>query len=210
MGITAAVVKKDPQRHMGHSYIESLALFGRELIKNPGPIGAAVPSSPALARSMARMVRGAGEGYVVELGAGTGSITEGLIRDGIAPERIIAVEYSPEMAQHLRRRFPGIAVVQGDACSLNHLLRQNFGTQDSPPIAAVVSSLPLRSLPKRKVARLFLEVRRLLAQGGRFIQFTYAVHRPTRFPQCFRRTATSMVWANVPPARVECYAVTSP
>jgi phosphatidylethanolamine/phosphatidyl-N-methylethanolamine N-methyltransferase len=195
---------------MGHSYIESLALFGRELIKNPGPIGAAVPSSPALARGMARMVHGAADGYVVELGAGTGAITEGLIREGVCPERLMAVEYSPEMAKLLRRRFPLITVLQGDACNLNHLLRQSFGHREPPPIAAVVSSLPLRSLPKRKVARLFLEVRRLLANGGHFIQFTYAVHRSTRFPQCFKLIESSLVWANLPPARVESYAVQPP
>jgi phospholipid N-methyltransferase len=191
---------------MGHSYIESLALFGRELIKNPGPIGAAVPSSPALARGMARMVQGAESGYVVELGAGTGSITAGLIQQGVPPERLLAVEYSTDMAKLLRRRFPKIRVLQGDACNLNHLLKQSFG-EETPAIAAVVSSLPLRSLPKRKVARLFLEVRRLLSGGGHFIQFTYAVHRSTRFPQCFELIGSSIVWANLPPARVESYAV---
>jgi phosphatidylethanolamine/phosphatidyl-N-methylethanolamine N-methyltransferase len=191
---------------MGHSYIESLALFGRELIKNPGPIGAAIPSSPALARGMARMVEGADSGYVVELGAGTGAITKGLVEGGISPERLLAVEYSPDMAKLLRRRFPKIRVLQGDACNLNHLLRQTFGAE-IPPIAAVVSSLPLRSLPQRKVARLFLEVRRLLTHSGHFVQFTYAVHRTTRFPQCFQLIGSSIVWANFPPARVESYAV---
>lgn len=191
---------------MGHSIIESLTLFGRELIKNPGPIGAAVPSSPALAKNMALMVPRADDGYVVELGAGTGAITEGLIRQGIPADRLLAVEYSPALAKLLRRRFPDITVLEGDACSLNHLLRHSFDGA-TPRISAVVSSLPLRSLPRRKVARLFLEVRRLLADGGRFIQFTYAVHRKTRFPQCFRRTDSAMVWWNFPPARVESYRV---
>jgi phosphatidylethanolamine/phosphatidyl-N-methylethanolamine N-methyltransferase len=192
---------------MANVLLESLTIFGKELLRNPGPVGAAVPSSPALARGMARMVPASDDGYVVELGAGTGAITTGLIRSGVRPDRLLAVEYSPAMVEVLRKRFPDITVLEGDACDLNNLLRRNFG-EHRPKISAVVSGLPLRSLPCRKVARLFLEVRRLLSDGGRFIQFTYALHRPSRFPQCFRCTDWSVVWFNLPPARVESYAVT--
>lgn len=188
--------------------LKSLALFGREVMQNPGPMGAAFPSSPALARKMASLAHDVDgfSGFVVELGAGTGAITAAILEAKVPEERLIALERSPTLARALQKRFPKLRVLTGDACDLNRLLRLHFGGK-IPKISAVLSSLPLRSIPCRKVARLILEVRRLLADGGVLVQYTYAVHRRTRFPECFQRTGASVVWMNLPPARVERFTV---
>jgi phospholipid N-methyltransferase len=193
---------------MPAKFIRSLALFGREVVQNPGPMGAAFPSSPALAREMARLAHDVDglSGHVVELGAGTGAITAAILEAKVPEERLIALERSPTLAAALQKRFPKLRVLTGDACDLNRLLRQHVGGT-SPRISAVISSLPLRSIPCRKVARLILEVRRLLGEGGVLVQYTYAVHRRTRFPECFEKTGASLVLLNLPPARVERFSV---
>ncbi len=185
--------------------ISSLALFSSEMLANPGPIGAAAPSSPALARRIARSLPPTGEGYVIELGAGTGSVTDELLKHGIAPARLVPVELSANMARHLRERFPGTHVVAGDAARLAQLLAAHLPDRDFR-VSHIVSSLPLRSLPVGVVARILREVKRLLPPEGVFIQYTYNLGcRHFRPLAGFQRLSSSVVWCNLPPARVDVF-----
>ncbi len=67
------------------------------------------------------MAKGApadGDWPVLELGPGTGPVTAALIARGIAPERIVAVEFNPDFCSLLVERFRGLNVVEGDAYDL--------------------------------------------------------------------------------------------
>ena len=75
---------------MGMTWFKALAVFGQELMTNPRPMGAACPSSPELARRVARMVGKSPHHFVLEIGAGTGAITAALLRDCVPPQRLIA------------------------------------------------------------------------------------------------------------------------
>lgn len=185
--------------------LTALTIFGGQWISNPGPIGAAVPSSRALARRMASLLPAKPRGYVVELGAGTGAITEALIEHGLPSGNLILVERSPVLAQHLRERFPQLRVITGDAVRLSSLL---FDQLELPrgSVSHIVSSLPLRSLPKWTVARITREVRRVLPPDGRLLQYTYDLRRQgNRALAQFSREASSIVWMNLPPARVDSF-----
>jgi len=183
----------------------SLAVFGGELLTNAGSIGAALPSSPALARRIAAQLPPQPAGYVVELGAGTGAVTAALLEHGVPAGRLVPVEISDNMVRHLRRRFPGLNVLGGDAAKLDALLAQHLSGVRGH-VSHIVSSLPLRSLPLSVVVRIIREVRRLLSPDGTFIQYTYnlACHR-YRPLDGFDRLATSVVWMNLPPARVDVF-----
>jgi phosphatidylethanolamine/phosphatidyl-N-methylethanolamine N-methyltransferase len=176
---------------------QRVPVFLREVVRNPGFVGAVWPSFAPLARKMASLVPHDLDGYVVELGAGTGNITHELLAAGISAERLIIVERSTEFVAVLRKRFPGVRVVRGDAAVLSTLL---------PPqavVAAVVSSLPLRSLPPAVAEAIMDQWLRVLAPKGRVVQFTYSwFSSPQRWASRFSVCASSMVWANVPPARV--------
>src|SRR5262249_14228417 len=76
---------------------------------------------------------------VLELGPGTGVVTAALIERGIAPERIVCVEFNRLFCALTRNRYPGIGVVMGDAYDLDATLPADA----RGPFAAVVSSLPL-------------------------------------------------------------------
>jgi phosphatidylethanolamine/phosphatidyl-N-methylethanolamine N-methyltransferase len=56
-----------------------------------------------------------GDEIVVEPGAGTGVISRALLAGGVPAERLYVVEIVPDMAEHLRRVLPGVAVIEGDA-----------------------------------------------------------------------------------------------
>ena len=175
--------------------------FAREMLAGPRAMGAVCPSSPYPARAMAGELDNIDDGLVLELGAGTGSITHALLQQGVAPERLVAVERSAALAAHLRKRFPAIRVIEGDATQLRNLLGE-----DADSVQAVVSGLPLRSLPSTVVQEISQQVRHLLPENGFFVQFTYDLRTPSVCAhEALRNERTRIIWNNLPPARVDTF-----
>jgi phosphatidylethanolamine/phosphatidyl-N-methylethanolamine N-methyltransferase len=176
--------------------------FIRSWIEKPLSTGAVMPSSRILARAMARCVDPKTDGPVIELGPGTGPVTQALVRRGIDPARLILVEFNPDFCRLLRARYPAATVVQGDAYRLRRLLEDYV----DEPAAAVVSGLPLVTKPLRARLRLISDAMTLLAPDAPFVQFTYAMLPPIpkKLP-AVRAQASEMIWMNLPPARVWVY-----
>jgi len=176
--------------------------FIRTWIEKPLSTGAVMPSSKALARTMARYVDAHATGPVIELGPGTGPVTEAMVEHGVDPARLILVEFNPDFCRLLRTRYPRATVVQGDAYRLRRLLETYVRT----PASAIVSGLPLVTKPVRTRLRLISDAMALLAPGAPFVQFTYAMVTP--IPKALngiKAEASELIWMNVPPARVWVY-----
>jgi len=176
--------------------------FFRTWFERPLRVGAVTPSSKALARTMAAFIDPAAPGPIIELGPGTGPITEALITQGIDPGRLVLVEFDATFCRLLRARYPSATVLQGDAYGLKRILG-NFLRE---PAAAVVSGLPLFTKPLRVRLRLLFEAFGLMLPGAPFVQFTYnaVAPIPTRLDRV-RVEASERVWMNIPPARVWVY-----
>ena len=69
--------------------------FLRSWIEKPLTTGAVMPSSKVLARTMAAYVDPKSKGPVVELGPGTGAVTQALVEHGVDPARLVLVEFNP-------------------------------------------------------------------------------------------------------------------
>jgi phosphatidylethanolamine/phosphatidyl-N-methylethanolamine N-methyltransferase len=176
--------------------------FIRSWIEKPLSIGAVTPSSRALARAMAAYVDPNTKGPVIELGPGTGPVTEALVAHGIDPARLILLEFDPTFCKLLRQRYPAATVVQGDAYSLKRVL----GGHLAEPAAAVVSGLPLFTKPLKTRLKLVYEAFALMVPGAPFVQFTYATVGP--IPKALDRVrseASERIWMNIPPARIWVY-----
>ena len=180
-------------------------LFLKRWLRRPFAMGAVIPSSRLLAEAMARATVQALDGrpgHIVELGAGTGQVTKALLAAGIVPARLALVERDPELATFLRRHFTEPKIIEGDAARLPRLLADN-GTA---PIAAVVSSLPLLSLPTEIVNGIVHGVFEALPRGAALVQFTYGPTPPV--PRALREQLRLVgsrgrrIWRNVPPAVV--------
>jgi phosphatidylethanolamine/phosphatidyl-N-methylethanolamine N-methyltransferase len=174
--------------------------FIRGLIARPKNVGAIAPSSPALARAIAREIDPEIPGPVLELGPGTGVVTEALIERGIAPERITAIEYDPEFAALVTARCPHVRVIQGDAFNL----AKTLGTDNTAPFAAIVSGLPLLNFPMERRQLLLDQIFARLAPGAPFVQFSYGTRPPVTLPDV-TVTRAAVIWLNLPPARVWTY-----
>jgi phosphatidylethanolamine/phosphatidyl-N-methylethanolamine N-methyltransferase len=176
--------------------------FIKSLASNPRLTGAIAPSGRALSRLMASFVAPGDRGPVLELGPGTGVVTAALIEHGIAPERIVAIEYNPDFCAGLKARFVDMAVVEGDAYDLAATLPEKH----SGPFAAVVSSLPLLTRPSAIREALVEQALSRMAPGQPLIQFSYSLVPPVNpIPGRFTIERSKWVLSNLPPARVWVY-----
>jgi len=176
--------------------------FLRSWIEKPLHMGAVMPSSKLLARTMAQYVDVDSTGPVVELGPGTGAITNALIEHGVDQKRLVLVEYNPGFCALLRDRYPHAKVVQGDAYKLRDSLLKVLDV----PASAVVSGLPLVTKPMLTRLKLIRDAFSALAPGAPFVQFTYSVAPP--IPKSLPGVSTEAserIWMNLPPARVWVY-----
>lgn len=180
------------------------ARFIKSWFDNPLLTGAVSPSSPALAHMMALAIDPQAHGPVIELGPGTGVITQALLDRGVEPGRLVLVEFDEKFCRLLARRFPGVRIVRGDAYDLGHTL----GDTLDEPIAAIVSSLPLLNKPEHARHALLAHAFELMAPDGVFVQFTYSFVSPIPRkapPIAFEAEASPRIWLNLPPARVWIY-----
>jgi len=191
-----SVAEKKPLR------LDDEMQFIRSWIEKPLSTGAVMPSSKALARTMARYVDPQGAGPVIELGPGTGPVTDALVAHGVDPARLVLVEFNPHFCRLLRKRYPTATVLHGDA----YRLRKTVQDVIKEPAAAVVSSLPLLTKPLRTRLRLTADVMALIKPNAPFVQFTYGMLPP--IPKTFAgltAQASNVIWMNLPPARVWVY-----
>jgi phosphatidylethanolamine/phosphatidyl-N-methylethanolamine N-methyltransferase len=189
------------------AHVQWLAFF-RQWLKNPRRVASVAPSGRQLARMMVHaMPRGACS--VVELGAGTGAITEALIDDGIGPDHLLVVEMNAVLHRMLQRRFPDACVACADARDLGELVECNAGFA-AGGVDAVLSSLGLLAMPRPMQRDIVAAAFRVLRPGGVFVQYTYGVAGPlaeeVRWRLGLRCDQVGLAWRNLPPARVFVYS----
>lgn len=182
--------------------ISDILTFTSRFFTKPRFTGSILPSSCFLGKKMALLANPTPNKITIELGPGTGAITTQLLNAGIEPQNLYCVEFDPKMCQIIKRKFPKINVINASAENLNELFLENADN-----ICAIVSSLPLLSLPK-DVSKKILEVsQNILPQGARFVQFTYNLNRTPEevgFTK-MRPVQCAKVYINLPPARIDAF-----
>jgi len=176
--------------------VRQLGVFLRELVRRPGGVAALAPSSHATGMRMSLGVEDV-DGPIVEIGAGTGSITRAILERGVAPERLTLMETSEAFCEELRRAFPKVRVLNRPAQEIDKI-----GLTD---VGAVISGVPVLARPtiQREVVGAAFRVMR---PEGFFNQITYSFSPP--IPPAMRRELgleveyLGLTWANLPPARV--------
>ncbi|MFF0451380.1 class I SAM-dependent methyltransferase [Streptomyces sp. NPDC004609] len=183
------------------------ALFAREFLRNPLRTASLIPSSARLVERLVAAVPERGEPVVVELGPGTGPVTEAIQRKLAGRGRHIAVELNERLAMHLVQRFPRVETVTGSAWGLPGILAyRDLHTAD-----VVVSSLPWSAFTGPHGRSLVPKIASVLSESGVYTQFAYAWshwappsrHRLAQLRQAFEEVVASRtVYGNLPPALV--------
>ncbi len=178
------------------------ALFFRHWLRRPLGIGAVLPSSAAVASAMAGELNLSRPGMVLELGGGTGSLTHGLLASGCPPERLISIEREAGLAALLRRRFPAIRVIEGDAVGIGGILASCGVTR----LAGVVSSLPIKWFPFADQREVIGACFDRLGEGCPFLQLTNALVSPLPMARLgLEGRQFARVWTHLPPVQIWRY-----
>lgn len=146
-------------------------VFFRNWLQDPFKVASVTPSGRMLAKRMAAGL--APETTVVELGAGTGTLTDGLHEAGVLDRNLCLVESNPEFAEILRRRFPEATVLAVDADTLDTALPALVGRID-----CVISGLPILWFPRPKKIAILKAVFAMLQPDGFMRQLTYFSRPP--------------------------------
>jgi phosphatidylethanolamine/phosphatidyl-N-methylethanolamine N-methyltransferase len=182
--------------------IEDEVRFFKTWATSPIKMGSVSPTSRALASLMVKHANPDPAGYALEIGPGTGVVTQALIAAGIAPERVVGVEYDKDFCRLLCKRFPGMAIIQGDALDLDGCL----GEYRDVTFSAVLSGLPLLNVPRAKRVPYLESLFDRLVPGGKIAQLSYSPIPPQdAIPGRFTVEGSKWVTLNFPPGRVWVY-----
>ena len=176
--------------------------FIKGWVQNPAAVGAIKPTSSFTARHMAEQIPIETGLPVLELGPGTGVITKELLKLGLAPEKLVSIEYNPAFYRDLVRRFPGVNFINGDAFNLEKSLK-GVGHDK---YAGVIGAVPLLNVSKQRGIEMIDASLDLVAPHGPFVQISYGLKPPVpAVPGKFTVEKSGRIFRNLPPAGIWLY-----
>jgi phospholipid N-methyltransferase len=144
--------------------------FFQAFLKNPLKVGAIAPSSPDLARRMLEGIKPGENSVVLELGVGTGAFTKLICENVPNKESYLGIELDKNLVRCLRRKFPDMRFMRGNACKAFSLhKRSKLGK-----VEYILSGLPFVSMPNEVNDRIFAQIEKFMEQGCMFRTFQYA------------------------------------
>ena len=173
-------------------------------LKKPLSVGAVAAASSHLVTDVVSQVDSLHE-VVVELGAGTGVITNALIENKNKSRKLVSIEIDKKLAEIARANLAGkVDVIVGNAIKLPSYFEEN-------QVDCIVCSLPLTLFSEQDLDKLLSGARSVLKDGGIFVFYLYWVgfwsHRYIKVTNkvgiYFSRVSQNKTtWRNLPPARV--------
>ncbi|MEZ2131979.1 MULTISPECIES: phospholipid N-methyltransferase PmtA [unclassified Sinorhizobium] len=189
------------KERLGKKFDEEIRFF-KGMIQRPKTVGAIAPTSSITARRMASVVNPSSGLPVLELGPGTGVITKAILARGVQPENLVAIEYSTDFYQHLKRAYPGVHFINGDAFDLDRTL----GVLRNQRFDSVVSGLPLLNFPMQARVKLLESLFDHLPPGRPVMQISYGPVSPIiARPDRYHIQHYDFIVRNIPPAQLWIY-----
>lgn len=184
--------------------LKEVGFYLKKCLKNPLRMGSIAPSSKETAAFLAKHVKYE-NGYVLELGAGTGSFTQGLLESGIPMDKLICVELDQSLCDYLKKRFPGVNVLCGNAGNLASFIPEEVKGN----VSVTVSSIPFLTLPKALRKDIVVSAWDVMGDEGRMIQVSYSPFSPVPWQKLgLKQHRYGMVWRNLPPINIFGYEKT--
>lgn len=189
------------KERFGKKFDEEIRFF-KGWKSNMRAVGSIVPTSGVTARRMASVVDPHSGLPVLELGPGTGVITKAILDRGIAPEKLVSVEFSTDFYNHLSARFPAVNFINGDAFDLDHTL----GALRDQTFDSVISAVPLLNFPMYRRVSLIEDLLSRMAPGRPVVQISYGPLSPViAMPDRYHIAHYDFVVRNIPPAQLWVY-----
>ena len=192
-------VMKSPRPVLGAAPLHAVELF-KGFLKKPREVASIVPSSPFLIRRVLAAGAAHRAGVIVELGPGTGVVTQQILHHMSAEAKLVAIEISTDFVELLRRKFPDprLSLHRGPSTEIEEALAE----AGRPRADLVVSGIPFSTMG-RDEGRLTLEaVKRVLAPDGRFVAYQLRDHVRRFAEPIFGEAEVYSELRNFPPMRV--------
>jgi phosphatidylethanolamine/phosphatidyl-N-methylethanolamine N-methyltransferase len=189
------------RKAFAEKFDEELRFF-KGWIDKPKAVGSIIPTSSVTARRMASVIDTSSGLPVLELGPGTGVITQAILDRGVSPDKLYSIEYSADFVRHLERRFPKVNIIQGDAFDLDASLAAYPGLR----FDSIVSGVPLLNFPiAQRIAYLESLLDRI-PTGRPVVQITYGPRSPVPPHRgTYSVEHHDFVVRNLPPAQLWVY-----
>lgn len=176
-------------------------------LKKPLQVSTIFPTGERVAMRLTEPLGQNNDGYVVELGVGSGAITQFILGRMADPSKYIGFEINRDLYAYLRKKFPQLKIVDDSAVNIKTHLGDNQAK-------AIVSTLPWTLLPGEIAEEIIDAVWSSLPTGGTFstymalnVLWTPAASKiQTLLYSKFSKVDARIEFGNVPPARVFiCY-----
>jgi phospholipid N-methyltransferase len=161
--------------------------------------GSFLPSSKFLAKQMIKPIKMRKGVCIVELGAGTGSLTKILAQKLPADGTLFVFELNPIFVKLLRETFKKdgrVRIFEENAEHFGKVVKKHgFKEADY-----VVSGLPLAIIAPASRARILQEIKKNLSRDGLYIQFQYFLSNWLEIRKHFNSRINGYEIRNFPPA----------
>ncbi len=178
-----------------------------EFIKDLKNTGAVAPCSSEVAKAMIGCTELSKCKTVVELGSGTGAITEKLLQNISKETLFLALEVNPLFVKETKKKCPKAIVYHDSAENIKHYLEKH----GQASCDCIISTLPWTLFSKEVQQNILRAITDVLKPGGEFltVAYTFAGFLPAgiRFKNMLKGAfsiieRTKPIWKNLPPAYV--------
>ena len=155
--------------------LQERILFLWGFLRDGPRIGSITPSSRRLARAVtAEIHHHNGAARILEVGAGTGVVTQEILKNFRERDTLDIYELNKLFANHLRKRF----TENGTGGRVRVFQEDVIASPPSGKYDFVICGLPLNNFPAETVRSAFETFFNLLDDGGRLSFYQYMLGRP--------------------------------
>lgn len=154
--------------------VESSVLFLQQLRDGFDTIGAVWPTSAAAARTLtAEVARHKGPKRILEVGCGTGAITEELVKHLGPRDKLVVCDTNDTFIEHLQDRFELEPQLKQAKRQVTVMVQNVLDLPAEPKFDFIVSTVPFTSFGPETCKAIWAKYQELLAPGGVVSYFEY-------------------------------------
>lgn len=174
-------------------------LFAQQFFRHPLQIGSIIPSSSFLERRVIAAADLASAEVVIELGPGTGGMTQAMLRALPPGARLLSIEINPRFHEQVSRIGDERLIAHlGSAAEIREIAASHgLGLPD-----AIVSGIPFSTMPQALGERILAEISASLADTGRFVAYQFNPRVAALGKPVLGTPQVAMELLNIPPMRV--------
>lgn len=162
--------------------------------------GTIAPTSKYTSKKMLKNIEFDKADFIVELGAGDGSITEHILDQMHPNAKLISFEIDSSLCIAINEKIDDsrLRVINDSAEHIENYLKEF----DVSKVDYVVSGIPFVMLPDELGDKILELSKGILKPAGRFIQFHYSTIPKKRYERIFDEVDIKLEVRNLPPAFV--------